>query len=157
MDCRGIIIRRATIDEIERLVELRRAMFDAMGVDEHALDDITASMRNYFLQHMPTGAFRVWVADVQGLAVSSIGLVIHSVPPSPRNAAGNEAYIMNLVTLPEYRRQGIAKRLLLHVVDVVRSEGILTLSLHASAAGRQLYESVGFRAPEDLPELRLAV
>ena len=149
------LIRSASINEIERLVELRLAMFEAMGVDEQALDHIEVSMRDYFLQHLPTRAFRVWVADVEGLPIASIGLVIHSVPPSPHNATGKEAYIMNLVTLPEYRRQGIAKSLLLHVVDIVRSEGIPKLSLHASPAGWRLYEGVGFMVSEELPEMWL--
>ena len=150
------IIRLATIDEIEGLIELRLAMFEAMGFDNKALVPALSPMRDYFERHLPTGAFRVWVAENDdNMLIASIGLVVHSIPPSPKNLIGKEAYIMNLVTIPTYRRQGIAQRLLSHVLEVVRSEGISKVSLHASSDGQRLYEGLGFTILEDLPEMVL--
>ncbi|MFC2079228.1 GNAT family N-acetyltransferase [Candidatus Bipolaricaulota bacterium] len=148
-------IRPASIADLESLVALRVTMFEAMGYESQALVQSIDSMCDYFEKHLPSGAFRVWVAEHKGTPIASIGLVIHSIPPSPHNAVGKEAYLMNLVTLPEYRRQGIAKRLLRHVVDIVRSEGIQTVSLHASSEGRRLYEELGFVLREDVPEMVL--
>jgi ribosomal protein S18 acetylase RimI-like enzyme len=148
-------IRPATIDDVDILVELRVAMFEAMGSQPDALSPAIGPMRDYFEQHLPTGAFRVWVAAHQKTPIASIGLVVHSIPPSPHNTVGKEAYIMNLVILPEYRRQGIARRLMLHVLEIARAEGIPRVSLHASAAGRTLYEQLGFVVSDDVPEMRL--
>jgi len=180
-------IREATVDEIEQLVALRRAMFEAMGFDDAAtLDRTCAAAYAYFAEHMPTAAFRVWVAvsssadaddtgretgsgetrtccgrDItlgrpdEGELIASIGLVIHSVPPSPHNLVGRVGYIMNLVTLPAHRRKGIAEALLGHVLGVVRSEGVLVASLHATQVGRGIYERAGFEIDESLPEMRL--
>lgn len=150
-------IRRASIDEIDVLIELRLAMFEAMGVEAEVLAQTAVSIRDYFEQHLPTGAFRVWVAECGGQPIASIGLVLHSIPPSPGNPTGKEAYIMNLVTLSEYRRQGIAKRLLLHVLDVVRSEGVPKASLHASSDGRRIYEELGFSVSDEVPEMWLTL
>lgn len=151
------VIRPASIDEIDVLTTLRLAMFEAMGCEGQELAQAINPIRDYFLEHLPTGAFRVWVAEDNGTPIASVGLVLHSIPPSPYNAAGKEAYIMNLVTLPEYRRQGIAKQLLCHVLDVVRSEGIPKVSLHASSEGRRLYEKLGFAVSDDRPEMRLGL
>lgn len=151
------VIRTATIEEVKALIELRVAMFEAMGYDESDLQRSVGAMRDYFEQHLPTGAFRVWVAEDEGTPIASIGLVIHSIPPSPHNTVGKEAYLMNLVTLPKHRRQGIAKRLLRHVLNVVQSEGIPKVSMHASAEGRRLYEELGFKVSDDLPEMRLTL
>jgi GNAT superfamily N-acetyltransferase len=90
-----------------------------------------------------------------GEPIASIGLVVHSVPPSPLNLVGKVGYIMNLVTLPEHRRQGIGADLLECVINVVRSEGIPIANLHATAAGRGIYERAGFRLEEGLPEMWL--
>lgn len=165
-------IRQARVEEIEQLIALRRMMFEAMGFDDtEALDRTCDAMRAYFAHQMPTGAFRVWVAVSSGAStggdsgsgqagtcaeslIASIGLVIHSVPPGPHNLVGTVGYIMNLVTLPEWRRQGIAHALLSHVLDVLRAEGVAVASLHASTDGRCLYEDLGFQAKEDLPEMR---
>ncbi|MBE0635275.1 GNAT family N-acetyltransferase [Candidatus Bipolaricaulota bacterium] len=151
------MIRPATIADIDALIGLRVAMFEAMGTPTDVLSRAVDPMRDYFEQHLPTGAFRVWIAVHQARPIASIGLVIHSVPPSPRNTVGKEAYIMNLVTLPEHRHRGIAKRLLLHVLDVARSEGAPKASLHASAAGRPVYERLGFAVSDETPEMWLSL
>lgn len=148
-------LREARIGEIEALIALRASMFEAMGHEAAEIEAALPSMRAYFAEHMATGAFRVWVAEADDQLVSSIGLVIHSIPPSPRNHVGKEAYVMNLVTMPAYRRQGIAKALLAHVLEVVNSESIPVVSLHASREGQSLYQFLGFRLREDVPEMTL--
>ena len=161
-------------------------MLEDVGFDDSAeLGRTDAVTRSYFAEHMPTGAFRVWVAVVdeaaqrgivdvadsadehsgissrraddkrRAMPIASIGLVIHSVPPSPRNLVGKVGYIMNLVTLPQWRRRGIARALLEHVLGVLREEGIPVASLHAAADGRTLYEDLGFEVRDTLPEMRL--
>lgn len=147
-------IRRADAADIEDLVQLRRMMFEAMGhSDERALTAMCEESRRYFAEHIPTGAFRAWVAEDGGQAVASIGLVIHSIPPSPDRLKSQEAYIMSLVTSPSHRRQGIAAALLEHVLDAAREDGIPVASLHATTAGRGVYERAGFALNEALPEM----
>ena len=150
------VIRPATLDDIDVLITLRLTMFRAMGFDDDSLlERIAVTCRTYFEQHLPTAQFRAWVADTTSSVVASIGLVVHSIPPSPRNQIGQEGYLMNLVTLPGWRRQGIARALLIHVVEVLREEGIPVASLHTSADGRELYENLGFSILEDGPEMVL--
>jgi ribosomal protein S18 acetylase RimI-like enzyme len=151
----AVQIRPASIEDIEDLLSLRVEMFKAMGHAESLSQRVIDAMRSYFEQYLPTGAFRVWVAEHKNVPIASIGLVIHSIPPSPSNAVGKEAYIMNLVTRPEYRRQGIARRLMGHVLDVIHSEGIPKVSLHAARAGRRLYDELGFHVSTDTPEMTL--
>jgi ribosomal protein S18 acetylase RimI-like enzyme len=180
-------IRQATAGELERLVDLRLAMFDAMGLlDEENRERIRCDCRTYFEATLPSEEFRVWVAVVfgadsvgtgavagfgqagtcggrsiasdevdEGELIASIGLVVHSVPPSPFNRVGKEGYIMNLVTLPPWRRRGIARALLSHVLDVLRSEGVPVATLHASRDGWNLYEELGFAVKDELPEMRI--
>ncbi len=169
-------IRQAAVDEIERLVDLRMAMFDAMDLlDEENRERIRGDCCAYFEATLPTEVFRVWIAvaldaDESGIKpgassdeagtcdgelVGSIGLVVHSIPPGPSNRVGKEGYIMNLVTLPDWRRRGIARALLEHVFAVLRSEGVPTASLHASRDGRNLYENLGFKTRDELPEMGL--
>jgi len=148
-------IRPATLKDCDVLIELRLSLFEAMGYEDDALARLLDPTREYIESHLPTGAFRVWLAEYHGRPVASIGVVIHSKPPSPHNTVGKEAYIMNLVTRPEYQHQGIARTLLLHVLDVVRSEGIPRVSLHASSEGRQMYEQLGFAISDAVPEMRL--
>jgi len=181
----GWRIRRAGVDEIERLIDLRLAMFDAMDpIDAADRERVRADCHAFFASTLPTGAFRVWVVCVSGAGtgdvpgsgepeprageasapgepdegepIASIGLVVHSVPPGPHNRVGKVGYIMNLVTRPVWRRRGIARALLEHVLGVLRAEGVPVASLHASSDGRDLYERLGFRVRDELPEMRLS-
>jgi len=149
-------IREGQVKELDRLIALRRAMFEDMGFDDaDALDRMCEASRAYFAEHIPTDALRVWAAENEGRLIASIGLVIHSTPPSPRNLSGKVGYIMNLVVLPAWRRRGIARALLEHVLGVLRAEGVPVASLHASSDGRRLYEALGFEEASGLPEMRL--
>ena len=150
-------IREGRVDEIERLVELRMGMFEAMSLlDEKNRVRTRAACLAYFRETISSEAFRVWVAvSKAAVPIASVGLVVHSVPPSPANSIGKVGYIMNLVTLPEWRRKGIARALLTHVLDVLREKGVPVASLHASVDGRALYEELGFEVRDTLPEMVL--
>lgn len=149
-----VLVRPATLDDLDVLVELRVALFEAMGQRGPLLDAAVPAIRSYIRQHLPSGAFRVWVAEHRDTVIAAIGLVIHSVPPSPTNPIGREAYIMNLFTRLPFRRQGIARRLFTHVLDVIRSEGIVRVRLYATDNGRPLYQSLGFSEATDEPEMQ---
>lgn len=54
------------------------------------------------------------------------------------------AWIGMVLTRAEYRRQGLAKRLLEDAIASAERDGIRTLKLDATDEGRPLYESLGF-------------
>ena len=65
-----------------------------------------------------------------------------------------KAYIMNMYTAPEYRRQGIAIHTLDLLVKDVKEQGVLQIALEATYMGRPLYERYGFAKMEDEMELK---
>jgi len=67
------------------------------------------------------------------------------VPPNYSNQSGKVAYIMNMYTLPEYRRQGVAAELLKRTIEGAKACGYSKITLHATDMGRPLYEKFGFR------------
>jgi len=54
------------------------------------------------------------------------------------------AWIGMVLTRPEYRRQGLARRLMEDAMAMAERRGIRTLKLDATDQGRPLYESLGF-------------
>ena len=148
----GITIREATIQDIPDLVRLRRAMFEAMGYDDPAqLDAADAAARTYFRDAIPTGAFRGWLAVTpEGTAVGSGGVVIDHHPPGPSNLLGRTGYIMNVVTLPAYRRQGVARRMMRTMLRWLEEQDIRQVTLHATEMGRPLYKELGFATSNEM-------
>jgi len=116
-------IREARARDIPTLVALRRELFAAMGYREpELLSQVANASARYFATALPRGEFRAWVAEVDGEVVGYGRLVIHTVPPTPRNLAGKEGYIMNMFTRPKWRRRGIGTAILSCILDQLRRE-----------------------------------
>jgi ribosomal protein S18 acetylase RimI-like enzyme len=145
-------IRPAVETDIPALVSLRRALFESMGCQDPALTQVAQASSRYFATALPQGEFRAWVAEADGEIIASGGLVIHAIPPTAYNLAGQEGYIMNMYTQPEWRRQGIGVAILRAILDYLQAQDIPLVSLHATPDGRRLYARCGF---EPTNEMRL--
>ena len=64
--------------------------------------------------------------------------------PTYHNPSGYKAYIMNMYTHPDYRRRGIAYKMLDILVNEAKSKSINAISLEATEMGRLIYEKYGF-------------
>ncbi len=150
----SVKIRKATVSDISELVRLRRLMFESMGItDSNQLDKGDSAVEKYFYNSIPNKTFNGWVAvNKAGVVISSVGVVIDQHPPGPNNLSGKIAYIMNLYTLPDHRRQGVARRLMQEVLEWIKKHGLTSVSLHATDMGKNLYEQLGFT---DRTEMRL--
>ena len=141
-----ITIRQTAVADIPNLVRLRRMMFEAMGFDDPAqLDAADAAAAAYFAETIPTGEFYGWLAVTSANeAVGSGGAVIVQHPPGPSNLSGRAGYIMNVVTVPRYRRQGVGRRIMQAMLKWLTGQGIHRVELHTTEMGRPLYEELGF-------------
>lgn len=143
-----MIIRCASLADLESIVSLRMRLFAETGevLDDEGTAKIESATRDFFLLNFASSISRSWVAIVDN-AVASVGtLAFFTRPPYPGNLAGNEAYLLNMYTLPEYRKQGLAKAIMEHAMRFAREAGCQKVWLHASPAGHALYESYGFQA-----------
>ncbi len=75
-------------------------------------------------------------------------------PPGPvlgsETLMTSRAWILNMYTEPGARRCGVAKRLLEVMIEWCRTKGFSAVSLHASTAGRPLYETAGFHQTNEM-------
>ena len=147
-----ISIRQAAVADIPDLVRLRRMMFETMGYDDPAqLNTSDAASESYFSAAIPAGSFRGWLAVTsKDITIGCGGVVIDRHPPGPSNLSGRIGYIMNLVTDPDYRRRGIARRMMQVMLEWLAEQNIGCMSLHATEVGRPLYEKLGFVANNEM-------
>jgi len=148
-------IRLATVEDVPIIVHHRRAMFTDMGhTDPAGLDAMCESFAPYLVRAIAEGTYRGWLAQTgDGRVVAGGGLIVHEWPSRPVIPAKPcRAYILNLYTKPEYRGRGIARRIVTEIIEWCRTQGLSSVSLHASTAGRHLYETMGF---EPTNEMRL--
>ena len=57
---------------------------------------------------------------------------------------------MNVYVHPDQRGKGVARLLLERVLDECAARGVTQVSLHASEAGRPLYEKLGFKPTNEM-------
>jgi ribosomal protein S18 acetylase RimI-like enzyme len=81
------------------------------------------------------------------------GVSFYQVMPTFHNPSGRKAYIMNMYTSPEYRRQGIAVHTLDLLVKDAKKIGVSQIGLEATDMGQPLYEKYGFTKLENEMEI----
>ena len=139
-------IRRATMDDLDALVQLRLDLLREVGNltgDAHTAE-LAEATRTYLAAKLPTGEFAAWVAEVDGLLVATSGLMLYERPPTAGNPSGIEAYVMNMYTVPEWRGKGVAPALLREIISFVRDSGARRIWLRATEAGKSIYVKAGF-------------
>ncbi|MGH9555603.1 MAG: GNAT family N-acetyltransferase [Terriglobales bacterium] len=148
----GILIRETTLDDAPEALRHRRLMFRDMGYrDEAALDAMQATSTPYLVARMKDGAYRGWFAQAaDGRIAGGGGVLIYPWVSNPRDPSPMRAYLLNVYVDQEFRRQGVARRLMQVMVDWCRAQGYSTVWLHASDEGRSLYESMGFAATNEM-------
>jgi GNAT superfamily N-acetyltransferase len=149
-------IRRATVDDIEALVQHRVAMqsenADGVEVDWAAVRD---ACRRYFAETLPSDIFVVFVAEAEGRIVATSGVSFVSRPPSPTSFLQCEGYVTNVYTVPAWRGRGVATALLNATIEYAQNQGARLVYLHTSDAGRSVYQKLGFAQYPPYMERRL--
>ena len=77
------------------------------------------------------------------------------VMPTFSHPTGKRAHLMNVFTKKEYRRQGIAGKMMNMLIDEAKEKGVTEISLDATDMGRALYKKFGFRESEECMVLNL--
>ena len=144
------------MDDAEIVVAHRRAMFLDMGYrDDEVLGRMCEAFRPWLLRKMQAGEYLAWFAvaqggDDEGAVAASSGLWLMDWPPhllGPGRWRGN---ILNVYTRPESRRNGLARRLTQTAIEWCRENQVSTVILHASDAGRPIYQSMGFEPSTEM-------
>lgn len=75
--------------------------------------------------------------------------------PTYSHPTGKRGHIMNVYTRQEYRRQGIARRMVSAIIDEARQRGVTHISLDATESGKPLYRALGFELSHEAMGLNL--
>lgn len=107
----------------------------------------------YYKNALETGEHITYLVYDNETFIGVGGVSFYQVMLTYHNPTGKKAYIMNMYTASEYRRQGIAFHTLDLLVKDIRKQGVSQITLEATEMGRPLYEKCGFVKMEDEMEL----
>jgi GNAT superfamily N-acetyltransferase len=154
-------IRPATPDDARTIAGHRADMFHDMGqLTPEARDALLAAAEGRLCQALAAGEYVGWLAlAAEGEAViGGAGAQRRLAFPHPQRlvdgtldiAEGRHAIVLNVYTEPAWRRRGVAEALMRHVIRWAEEERLDRLVLHASDAGRALYQRLGFVATNEM-------
>lgn len=154
----SFLVRSATTGDAALIARHRTAMFLEMhDLKPSRAADLEARSARYLELALGSGEYLGWLASRSGapeVIVGGAGVQLRRTLPNPREPDGaphgREAIVLNVYTDPACRGLGIAGLLMRRILEWAGEAGINSLVLHASTAGRPLYERMGFTATNEM-------
>ena len=145
----------ATMEDIDELVRTRIIVLRAANKlsDDVDMSVVEEESYAYYRRALENREHIAYLVYDNGIFIGAGGVSFYQVMPTYHNPTGKKAYIMNMYTAPEYRRQGIAIHTLDLLVNDAREQGVSQIALEATDMGQPLYEKYGFVKMEDEMEL----
>lgn len=141
-----MVYEKAGMGDTEVLTELRLAYLaeDHGGLSEDEAEKIASQLPAYYREHLDDDLF-VYLCRDEVRVVSCVFLYVSHRPPNPDFINGKTGTVLNVYTLPEYRRRGIAGRLMKDMLEDAKNMGLDYVELKATEMGWGLYKSIGFQ------------
>jgi GNAT superfamily N-acetyltransferase len=155
------IVRRATIADVTTIARHRAEMFSDMRTLPRSLyDDMVGQATQYLELRIVTAEYMGRLAaraDKPDEIITGAGLLKFRISPHPLDglegvslAEGHRGLIIDVYTERAWRRQGLARLLMEHLMAWAEMSGLETLVLHASDEGRALHERLGFKPTNEM-------
>ena len=147
----------ATNDDIELLMSSRLEMLKVvnnLSDDYEFSEELVTYSKEYFEKGNQTTILAIdeEIDSVIGCAT----LCYIEMMPTFSHPTGKRAHLMNVYTNQDYRRQGIAMRMMELLIIEARDRGVTEISLDATESGRPLYEKCGFKASDECMTLTVS-
>lgn len=141
-----ITYHKATLSDVADLVENRIAFALELSGEQprEKIEALREQMTGFFEEATKTGVCISILAKCEN-EIAGIGTVhIRQLPGNFKNPSGKWGYVMNMYTVPKFRRRGVCKKIVNDLVDEGKLVGVGAFELHATKAGAFVYVQCGF-------------
>ncbi|SFN96035.1 Ribosomal protein S18 acetylase RimI [Pseudobutyrivibrio sp. UC1225] len=141
-------IRIATKDDIDSLMSIRLEMLKVVNnlLEDYVYsDELKNESRDYFMN----GDQMTVLASDGGEVIGCASMSFIRIMPTFNHPTGKRAHLMNVYIREEYRRQGIAQKMVELLIEKTWEKGATEISLDATTLGRPLYKRIGFTDSEE--------
>ncbi len=140
-----ISYRKAKPADIPTLIELRIGYMHETHkeLEQPVFDRIAELSKGYFQEHLNRDCV-VYLAEEDGKTAGCVFFLLINKPASPLFITGKTGLLMNVFTLPEFRRRGIAEHLVKMAIEDGRAWDLSYIELRATDCGYPLYKKLNF-------------
>ena len=149
---REITYRRLINSDLDTFIKLRINQLKEEGAEETF--DLSPMLHSYYNKHMEYKTFISWVAIENGEIIGTSGISFVIKPPYYSNPTGKSGLLSSMYVKKEYRRMGIARKLLNKVVNEAKVYGCGVVQITASDMGVFLYTDFGFKKNNNFMEYK---
>lgn len=150
----AIRVRRATVDDLDLVVELRVALLREYAdhpVYGRLRPDVEHRARPMFQEQLEAKDQVIFLAERHGRAVGIVRCA--DVRGSPLLLPDRYGYVTSVYVRPEHRRHGILSALMESIEDWARHRGLKELRLHNSTLSpmaQGAWDQLGFEINEEV-------
>lgn len=140
----------ATIAAVGLLIDYRiRFLEELSGVQPaQTTTALRNSLHDYFSKAIADGSYICWMAQKDGIVAGLGGMAIWQKPGNFKTPGGKVGYILNMYTLPAFRKQGICSSLMEKLIESAKAMDVDILELHTTADGEPVYRKYAFNEPK---------
>ena len=146
--------KTATLDDMDLMMSSRLEMLrvvNNLDLSYKYSEEMIENSRKYFEDGDQTTVLAMDGEKVIGCATMSYITIM----PTFSHPTGKRAHLMNVYTMKEWQRRGIAKKMVLMLIEDAKRRGATEVSLDATEEGRPLYYNVGFKDSDECMVLAL--
>ena len=142
---------KAGPNDLQALIDLRIAFaFELSGEQtEKATQHLKDQLQLFFTKMFrdKTGIF--YLAKCGEIFVGIGGMIFREHPGNFKNPSGKAGYLMNMYSIPSFRRKGICSALMTLLIEDAKNSGITAFELHATKTGEYVYKKEGFEIHDE--------
>ena len=133
--------------DLDALVHQRREMWKALGIKNGELHDRgDVVYKRWARARLKNHQLIAWIVKSSDGKVAGGGCVwLQQVQPRPHRKSMVQPYLLSMFTEPDFRRRGVASKVVKDAIEWCRRNKYERLMLHASEMGRKVYSQLGFK------------
>ncbi len=129
----------------------RESLFREMGQDESLIEAMREPFRQWLETKLADSSYFGFVFEDHGTVVAGVGLLeLDWAPHVLHPSMDRRGYVLNVYVEPTHRRRGLAQQLMRRSEEEFRTRGLQYAALHASEAGRPIYEGLGWSPTSEM-------
>jgi len=149
------VFRAVVPSDVDLICRHREEMFREAGSPQSNLIAMAGPFRAWLAARVTEEAYFGFVAEEDSQPIGAIGLMVLDWPPHPLHPnEDRRGYVLNLYVEPGYRGRGIARDLMRLADAEFAERGLSYAVLHATAAGRRVYEKIGWVSTTEMGKAR---
>ena len=133
----------ATQDDMDIMMSSRLEMLKVVNDLDHSYEYSEEMIRNS-LKYFEEGNHTTVLALDGDRVIGCATMCYVFIMPTFSHPTGKRAHLMNVYTMKEWQRRGVAKKMCSMLIEEAWERGVTEISLDATEEGRQLYYKLGF-------------